>query len=59
MITFFSILFILLAINALLLIFSVNGAKDMFKKPLRKISDTSIAKVLPREYSESDYKKAV
>ncbi|UJH66771.1 hypothetical protein [Allomuricauda sp. SCSIO 65647] len=59
MMTFFGILFILLAINALLLIFSVNGAKDMLKKPLRKVSGTSIAKILPREYSESEYKKAV
>jgi len=59
MVTFFSLLFILLAINALLLIFSVNGASERFRKPIQKISETSIRKILPREQSETDLKKAV
>lgn len=59
MITFFSLLFILLAINAVLLIFSVNGAGERFKKSNQKISEPSITKLLPRERSETAYKKAV
>ncbi|TAI49451.1 hypothetical protein [Flagellimonas allohymeniacidonis] len=59
MIAFFTILFILLAINAFLLVFSVNGAKERFKKPIEPISDTSIAKLTPKESSEGEYKKAV
>lgn len=59
MITFFSILFVLIAINALLLIFSVNGAMDRFKKPLRRISETPVTKLFSAEYSETEYKKAV
>lgn len=60
MITFFTLLFILLAVNVLLLIFSVNGAGQMFKNPVRKISETSVTKLLPsQESSETEYKKAV
>ena len=59
MTTFFSLLFILLAINAILLIFSVNGASERFRKPIQKISETSITKLFPRESSESEYKEAV
>jgi len=59
MATFFSILFILLAINGLLLIFSVNGAMDIFKKPIQKISESQVTKLFPSEYSETKYKKAV
>ncbi|MER3376265.1 MAG: hypothetical protein RIM83_16620 [Allomuricauda sp.] len=59
MTTFFSLLFILLAINALLLIFSVNGAGERFRKPIQRISETSITKLFPRETSETEYKEAV
>ena len=59
MIAFFTILFALLAINALLLMFSVNGARDRFKKPISRISEASFTKVLPNEASETEYKKAV
>lgn len=59
MVTFFSILFILLSINGLLLIFSVNGAMDRFKKPFQKISQGQVTKLFPTEYSETEYKKAV
>lgn len=57
--TFLSLLFILLVINAILLIFSVNGAKERFKKPIQKISENSVPKLFPRETSESKYKEAV
>ncbi len=59
MITFFGILFILLIINALFLIFSVNGARDRFKKPLQKISGNPVSKLLSNDYSETEYKEAV
>ncbi|MEM9000963.1 MAG: hypothetical protein AAGB24_11930 [Bacteroidota bacterium] len=59
MITFLSILFTLLAINALLLIFSVNGAREMFKKPIRKISEVTTLRISTRQYPESKYKEAV
>ncbi|MEM9363944.1 MAG: hypothetical protein AAGA43_14990 [Bacteroidota bacterium] len=59
MIAFFSILSVLLVINAILLIFSVNGSKESLKKPVRKISEASVAKLLPKESSQAKYKKAV
>ncbi|KAB7531367.1 hypothetical protein F8C76_07700 [Flagellimonas olearia] len=59
MTTFFSLLLILLAINALLLIFSVNGGLDDLRKPIRKISEVSVRKLFPSESTESEYKKAV
>ncbi|SHG17061.1 hypothetical protein SAMN04488116_0067 [Flagellimonas flava] len=59
MITFFGLLFVLLAINAILLIFSVNGASERFRKPIQRISEKSVTKLLPRDRSETEYKKAV
>lgn len=59
MTTFLSLLFILLAINAVLLIFSVNGTGERFRKPIQKISESSVTKLLPRETSETEYKEAV
>ena len=59
MITFFSILFVLLGINAVLLIFSVNGASQRIKKPLEKFSENSVPKLFPQQYSDREYKKAV
>jgi hypothetical protein len=59
MITFFSILFVLLGINILLLIFSLNGASKNAKKTFQNISSSSIPKLYPEQYSETEYKKAV
>ena len=59
MTVFFSILFILLTVNAILLIFSVNGAKEKFTKPIRKISETGTTKLFPREVVKTEYKEAV
>lgn len=59
MASFLSILFILLAINAILLIFSVNGSGKRFKGPIQKLSESSITKLFPRETSETEYKEAV
>ncbi len=59
MATFFILLFVLLAINAILLIFSVNGARERLRKPIQKISEASTTKLFPRETSETEYKEAV
>ncbi|RDY60918.1 hypothetical protein [Flagellimonas nanhaiensis] len=59
MVTFFAILFGLLFINAVLLIFSINGAREKFEKPIQKISDTVVTKLVPGESPETEYKKAV
>ncbi|WP_185782809.1 hypothetical protein [Croceivirga lutea] len=59
MTTFFGILTILLAINAILLIFSVNGAKESFRRTFMKVSENAIPKALPKQISEPEYKKAV
>lgn len=59
MITFFSILFVLIAVNGALLIFSVNGAMDGFKKRFQKQSNDNIIKFPPTEISQAKYKKAV
>jgi len=56
---FLTILSILLAINAILLVFSVNGASNRIRKPIQKFSETSITKLFPRETSEAEYKEAV
>lgn len=59
MIAFFSILFILLAFNVMLLIFSTKGAKESFSKPIRKISESTITNAVDQESAETKYKKAV
>ncbi|WP_127139218.1 hypothetical protein [Flagellimonas oceanensis] len=59
MTVFLSILFVLLAVNAILLIFSVNGAKERFTKPVQRISKTSTTRLFPREAMETEYKEAV
>jgi len=59
MITFLSILFVLMAVNAILLVFSMNSVKDRFKKTIQKISDNNVIKLPPTEISETKYKKAV
>ena len=59
MVTFFSILFVLLGINAFLLLFSVNGAMENIRKPFQKIKEQTVLKLSPDDFSESKYKKAV
>ncbi|MCK0160326.1 hypothetical protein [Allomuricauda sp. F6463D] len=59
MTVFFSILFVLLTINAILLIFSVNGAKERLLKPIKKLSEITSTKILPHEAVQTEYKEAV
>ena len=48
-----------MAVNGALLIFSVNGAMDGFKKRFQKQSNDNIIKLPPTEISQAKYKKAV
>lgn len=59
MTVFLSILFVLLAVNAILLIFSVNRTKERFTKPAQRTSKTSTTRLFPREAIETEYKEAV
>ena len=59
MTTFLTILFVLLAINALLLLFSVGGAKNPMKKPLQDITKSLDTELFQKQYSETEYKEAV
>jgi len=59
MTTFFTILISLVLLNAILLIFSHNGAYEKFRKPIKRISETPIPKLFPQEYGNTEYKKAV
>ncbi len=59
MVAFFTVLFLLLALNAVLLIFSVNGATKIFRKSSQKAQEESVTQLLPKETSKVKYKKAV
>ncbi|MBU2996888.1 hypothetical protein KO500_10600 [Cellulophaga baltica] len=60
MVTFFSILMTLIAVNAILLVFSVNRNKSKQKKATSSFSKLSTtSRVYPMNYSEAKYKKAV
>lgn len=55
MVTFFSILFILIAVNAVLLIFSVNRAS---RKSVNNISKQTAPKIYALDLA-TEYKKAI
>lgn len=59
MITFLSILFILVSMNAFLLLFSVNRNKRKIQKTTTNFSNTSSEIIYPLNIVESNYKKAV
>ena len=60
MLTALSIFLVLLVINALLLIFSVNDARENIKRIFRRFSDSTVINLPPSaDNSESKYKKAV
>ena len=60
MLTALSIFLVLIVVNVLLLVFSVNGARDNFKRFFRRFSDSAVIKLPPSaDYSDSKYKKAV
>lgn len=59
MISFFSIFFVLLAGNALLLFFSLKGASKSSNKVSKNSSNSIVPKLYPQQEPEVSYKKAV
>ena len=59
MIIFLGIFGTLLFINGILLVFSVNGAKESLMKPVNRFTETKVTKLLPSENSSAKLKKAV
>ncbi|MEB8329747.1 hypothetical protein OO009_10290 [Flavobacteriaceae bacterium KMM 6897] len=59
MVTFFNILITLVAINAILLIFSVNRSNKKNTVSADTKLDGSATKIYPMDLSSSNYKKAI
>lgn len=59
MVTFFNILILLVAINAILLIFSVNRTKKKSASFSEQDLEKSTTKIYPIDLSSSNYKKAI
>ncbi len=59
MLSFFTILFILLGANAVLMLFSLNGASQKEQKTKEDTSYSSASKVYPIDLTPSKFKKAV
>lgn len=59
MITFFTILFILIGINAILMFFSLNGGNQKSVKQAGKAAETSSGEVYPLNLVSTKYKKAI
>lgn len=59
MVTFFSLLLVLLGVNVILLIFSVNRTNGNVRKTKRSISKTQITKIYPIDLAPTNYKKAI
>lgn len=59
MTSFFTILFIILGVNAVLMIFSLSGTGQKTKKSSTSTSDSSSTKIYPIDLIATKYKKAV
>tara|TARA_R110002153_G_scaffold256241_2_gene415117 strand:- start:175 stop:354 length:180 start_codon:yes stop_codon:yes gene_type:complete len=59
MLTFFSILFVLVSLNAVLLLFSVNNSKKKTEKQDSNFSEVTPTKIYPLNNIEANFKKAV
>lgn len=59
MTTFFTILFILFVINALIMIFSLNEVRQKTKELRKNVSQSSSSKIYPINFITSKYNKAV
>lgn len=59
MVTFFSIMLILIGINTFLLLFSVNNNAKRVQKDTSEFSKTTSAKIYPLNIIETNLKKAV
>lgn len=58
MITFFTILFVILGVNAIMLFMSLNGVGQK-RKATEKGAETAASKIYPIDLIPSKYKKAV
>ncbi len=59
MMTFFSILFILIGINAMMMFFSFGNIGQKTKKSTKQTPNPSDSKIYPIDLISSKYKKAV
>jgi|GEM_PF-6890252 len=59
MITFFSILLVLIAINAILMIFSLNNIEPKVRKPEKESLNNVISRVYRMNFTSSKYKKII
>ncbi len=59
MVIFFSLLLVLLGVNAILLIFSVNRINGNARKTKSSIYKTPITKIYPIDLVHTNYKKAI
>tara|TARA_R110002051_G_scaffold100879_3_gene171344 strand:- start:33301 stop:33480 length:180 start_codon:yes stop_codon:yes gene_type:complete len=59
MVTFFSILLVLIGVNAFLLFFSVNYNAKKSQKNAVQLSDDATTKLYPLNSMETKFKKAV
>ncbi|ADV47723.1 hypothetical protein Celal_0379 [Cellulophaga algicola DSM 14237] len=59
MVTFFSVLLILVGLNAFLLLFSVNSNKKRIEKKDINLPEISTENIYPLNILETKYKKAV
>jgi len=59
MTTFFTILSIIIGVNAVIMLFSLKGANQKAKKTTSEVSKTSITEINPIDLISSEFKKAV
>ena len=59
MTTFFTIFFILIGVNAAMMLVSIYSVNKKASTAPNKISDSTISKIYPLDLFANDYKKAV
>ncbi|WP_422081273.1 hypothetical protein [Ulvibacterium sp.] len=59
MITFFTILFVLIGINALMMLFSFGNVSQRMKRSKGNAKTSTASKIYPIDSEESEYQKAV
>lgn len=59
MTTFFTILFILLSINGVMMLFSLSSTKQNAEKSSKNVTESTTSKIYPIDLITPKYKKAV
>ena len=59
MMTFFTILLILIGANAIIMVFSINGVSTEAKKGNEESTESKPSKIYPLQNNSSKFKKAV